>query len=154
MTQSSNLPPARAACVAMNRLIVACKEDEMALDAAANSVADPLSRERLREQARRRAEFIRDLGTGILALGGVPATRASFSARCVAAWRRARSFLVRTYDRDAYASCARVEQKTMAVYISALLQALPDDARFGIKRQGVAIEADYMELDRLRIFHS
>lgn len=138
----------------MNRLIAACKEDEMALEAAAKSVADPLSREQLHEQSRHRAEFIRDLGTGIRALGGVPVTRASFSAQSVAAWRRARAFLVGTYDRDAYASCARVEQKTRAAYASALHQALPDDARFGIQSQGVEIEADCKQFEHLSRLHS
>src|SRR5687768_3993060 len=76
-----------AACAALNRLIMADRDESLVLDAAAHVVQEP-GRRRLLHQLLRRGVFVRDIANAIVQLGGVPATRGSYRAKMRGAARR------------------------------------------------------------------
>ena len=134
----------------LNRLIVADLDEGLVLNAAALVLHGTGRRRRLLHQARRRGVFREDLGKAILALGGVPAKRASYRARVSGAARRFRQILTGGHEGDAYAACARATEKTSAAYARALRSTLPADVGFGVERELSEIEWDRIELNRLR----
>lgn len=135
---------------ALNCLIVAGRGEIIALDAGARVVDDTERRTRLREQAQRRAVFRRDLAAAVTALGGVPAPRATGSARFAAGARRVRELMIGPHEGDAYAACAHATEMTVTAYAKALKLELPADVKFGVERQYAEIEWDWHELRRLR----
>jgi uncharacterized protein (TIGR02284 family) len=140
----------RAVCSALNRLIVAGRGEILVLAVAARIIDGADRRARLREQAKRRRVFQRDLSAAVTALGGVPATHAASGARLAVAGRRVRELLLGPHEGDAYADCARATEMTATAYAKALRLALPDDVAFGVERQYGEIEWDRSELRRLR----
>lgn len=135
---------------ALNRLIIADRDEGLALDAAARVVRGAERRQRLLQQALRRSVFQRDLGAAITGLGGVPAESASYRAKIGSAARRIRQVLTGPHEGDAYASCARAAERTSVAYSRALRSTLPPDVRFGVQRAFSEIEWDCAELRRLR----
>jgi uncharacterized protein (TIGR02284 family) len=135
---------------ALNRLVVACRDEVMALDAAALMARDSECMAQLQQQSRRRAAFRRDLSAGVLALGGVPAKTASYRARLSSALRSLRGFLSVPHQGEAYAACARAAEKTTLAYSTALCLDLPNDVRFSVECQQMEVEFDHRELKRLR----
>jgi uncharacterized protein (TIGR02284 family) len=134
----------------LNRLIVAGRDEGVALEGAARIADGSERRTRLRAQARRRAVFRRDLVAAVTALGGVPAKNASSAAKLAEGARRARAVLIGPHEGDAYAVCAGATEKTATAYAKALRLSLPTDVRFGVQRQFVEVEWDRRELRRLR----
>ena len=140
----------RAVCSALNRAIIAGRDEIMVLDAAAGIMDDAERRARLREQAGRRVIFQQDLVAAVRALGGAPAQHAPSSARLMAGVRRVRRLLIGPHAGDAYAVCARAAAKSASAYSRALELRLPADVRYGVERQSAEVENDCSELRRLR----
>jgi hypothetical protein len=134
---------------AINRLAVACHNEVLALDSAAHTLGGDRGA-RLRHQASRRAVFLADLRSGVLALGGVPASGASYYAKASGALRAGRDFMTGPDRVSAYVNCMRATQKTVNAYSKALRLELPPDARFGMESQRAEIEFDHRELRWLR----
>jgi uncharacterized protein (TIGR02284 family) len=130
--------------------MVACRDEVIPLDSAALSLEGSERKRRLRRQSQRRTVFLRDLGTAVIALGGVPANQASTRARLLSELRSVRAVLAGYHLGDAYAACARATEKTEEAYWTALQSELPADVRFGLERQYAEIEVDRDELRRLR----
>lgn len=141
---------ARAVRAALNRLIVAGRDEALALDAAARVVRGAERRRRLLHQALRRVVFQHDLSAAVVALGGVPARAASHRARVRGLAQALRRLLSGPHEGDVYAACARAAEKTSRVYARVLRTKLPADVRFGIEREFSEIEWDRNELGRLR----
>lgn len=141
---------ARALRAALNRLIVAGRDEALALDTAARIVQGAERRRRLLHQALRRVVFQHDLSAAVVALGGVPAKSASNRARLSGLARAIRRLLAGPHEGDAYATCARATEKTSGAYARVLRSKLPADVRFGIEREFSEIEWDRSELRRLR----
>jgi uncharacterized protein (TIGR02284 family) len=137
-------------CGTLNRLLVADRDERLALDEAAGIVRGPERRARLSQQGQRRRVFERDLSRAIVALGGVPSTAVSYRARMGKAARKLRSLLSGPHEGDAYAACARAAVRTSDAYARALRSKLPSDVRFGVEREFSEIEWDRLELGRLR----
>jgi uncharacterized protein (TIGR02284 family) len=146
-TQNSSAGAVRAA---LNRLIVAGRDEALALDTAARIVQGTEHRRRLLHQALRRVVFQHDLGAAVVALGGTPAKAASYRARVGDLARAIRRLLAGPHEGDAYATCARATEKTCSAYARVLRSKLPADVRFGIERELSEIECDRRELGRLR----
>jgi uncharacterized protein (TIGR02284 family) len=140
----------RTARAALNRLIIACRDEALALDTAARIVQGAERRRRLSHQALRRVVFQRDLSAAVVGLGGRPVTTASYRARVASLARAVRRLLAGPHQGDAYAACARATAKTGAAYTRVLRSKLPADVRFGIERELSEIEWDRDELSRLR----
>jgi uncharacterized protein (TIGR02284 family) len=136
--------------LALNRLVVACRDEVIPLEQAALALGHGERRARLVQQARRRGIFRRDLCAGVVALGGQPTRTPSYVARLSGALRSVRRSLTGKHVGDAYAACARATEKTAQAYATALRLNLPDDARFGVELQYAEIELDRIELRRLR----
>jgi hypothetical protein len=134
---------------AINRLVVVCHDEVLALDWAARKLGGERGA-RLREQASRRTVFLGDLRSGVVALGGVPAGGASYRARASGAVRVLRELVTGLEQGDVYIFCARATQRTSDAYAEALDQDLPGDARFGVEQQKLEIEFDRKELRWLR----
>ena len=149
-SQSIELKVPRAIRSALNRLIIAGRNEIITLEEAARVVDGAERRSRLRQQAKRRAIFRRDLALALNALGGVPAQHASGMARLAVGARRIRRLLMGPHDGDAYALCARATERTATAYAKALKLTLPADVRFGVESQYDEIEWDRGELRRLR----
>jgi hypothetical protein len=147
---SMSKDPSIIARSALNRLVVACRDEVIPLEAAALVMGHGERRARLVQQSRRRVIFLRDLCAGVTALGEVPTLAPSYGARLSGALRGVREFFTGKHVGDAYAACARATAKTAQAYSAVLRLKLPDDARFGIERQYAEIELDRVELRRLR----
>ncbi|HKY36784.1 MAG TPA: hypothetical protein VJN18_12635 [Polyangiaceae bacterium] len=145
--KSKSAPVLRAA---LNRLIVAGRDEALALDTAARIVQGTERRRRLLHQALRRVVFQHDLSAAVVALGGTPAKAASYRARIGGLARAIRRLLAGPHEGDAYATCARATEKTSGVYARVLRTQLPANVRFGIEREFSEIEWDRRELGRLR----
>ena len=143
----------RHALGAMNRLIVACKEDILAEKDAIRAVHDPAVADHLRLQAQQRSTFVDELHHAIVTLGGRPATEASALSWGRSILRHLRALVGGWHEGDGYAGMVHAEERTAKVYLDALSGWLPDDARFGVKRQLTLIEADLDEARRLRGQH-
>jgi hypothetical protein len=141
----------RVARAVLNRLLIACRNEEGALGRAASALSGE-RRARLRQQASRRLTFQGDLCAGIVALGGRPETGRSPSARLLAAVSAVREgiFTARAGAVSPYAACARATERTERAYAKALRVELPTDVRFGVERQHVEIAFDRKELRWLR----
>jgi uncharacterized protein (TIGR02284 family) len=148
--QTQKNSSARAVRAALNRLIVAGRDEALALDTAARIVQEADRRRRLLHQALRRVVFQHDLGAAVVALGGTPAKAASYRARIGDLARAIRRLLAGPHEGDAYATCARATENTSGVYARVLRTQLPADVRFGIEREFSEIEWDRRELGRLR----
>jgi hypothetical protein len=137
----------------LNALIVDSYDETLALDEAAGLLRDPERRGWLRGRSVRRLSFRRDLGAGMASLGADPAAQpasSSFAAKYWGVLRRLRRFLNGTHEGDAYAVCARAAAKSVQAYGAALELELPDDVRFGLGRHYEELDADRIELRRLR----
>lgn len=134
----------------LNRLIVAGWDEIVACAAAARIVQGTEARERLLQQAARRGVFRHDLSAAAGALGALPASGASLSAKISAGARGLRGLLAGPHQGDAYAACARATEKTASEYVRALGSHLPADIRFGIEQEYSEVEFDCRELRRLR----
>jgi len=144
--------PQRSSTVraALNRLIVVCRDEVMALEAAALTVGGERKR-RLEQQASRRVIFQRDLARAVATLGGVPAKGGSPRHRLARALAIARSFFVRSRRVEIYDACARATDKSARVYAAVLKSdGLPGDVLFGLEGQYREIESDRNELCWLR----
>lgn len=150
MLPSESKSSSATVCTTLNRLLVADRDERLALDDAAVIVQGAARRSRLSQQVLRRRVFERDLSRAIVALGGLPATATSYRARIAKAARRLRSLLAGPHEGDAYAACARAAVKTSDAYARALRSRLPTDVRFGVQREFSEIEWDRLELGRLR----
>ena len=142
--------PTHSVRSALNRLMVACRDEEIPLDSAALRMEGSERKRRLSQQSRRRTTFLRDLGAAVVALGGEPASSASTRARLFNELRSVRAVLAGYHLGDAYAACARATERTEHAYWTALQSELPADVRFGLERQHAEIEVDRDELRRLR----
>jgi hypothetical protein len=140
---------AKTARRAINRLAVACHDEVLALDAAARNLGGERGA-RLRYQSARRAVFLTDLRRGVLALGGVPASGASYYARTRSALCAGRELVTGSDRVKAYVDCMRATLKTANAYANALGLELPPDARFGMESQQAEIQFDHRELRWLR----
>ena len=136
----------RAVCGAMNRLILACRNDAHAQDAAAEIVSDVEQRDLLTGYANRRGVFVRELSKIVHALGGRARASGSTTANMAALLRRFRSVVIGVHEGDAYGVCARLEAKAERRYDDALLVHLPDAARTIVERQRKEIAHDAAEL--------
>jgi hypothetical protein len=141
--------PSKLVCSALNRLAVACFDEEAALLGDAISVEGERGR-RLRVQASRRKVFRSDLGAGVMAFGGVPVRAGSYGVTLAGALRSIRRFFVGARRGDVCARSAQAVERTARAYSTALELALPSDVRFGLERQCVEIEFDRRELRWLR----
>ena len=135
---------------ALNRIMLACRDEVIPLDSAARLMEGSERKLRLLRQSQRRTVFLRDLGAAVIALGGVPASGASSRARLLGELRGIRALLAGYHSGDAYAACARATENTASAYFAALQSELPADIRFGLERQYAEIEVDRGELRRLR----
>jgi len=144
---------ARRARRTLNGLITACQEDILADEDAIRAVRDRRLGDELHHRAHQRAEFVGDLRRAVIALGGRPATEASGLAWTRSILRHVRAFVAGWHEGDAYAAVASAEGRTAAVYRDALAGPLPDDARFGVKRQLAQIETDLADALRMRGLH-
>jgi len=139
--------PSKRACRALNRLLVACRDEAMALDLAVLRMQRPERRERLAEQLRRRTVFRDDLGAAIVALGGVPVQRPSYRAKLRSIFASFEETpLVWPHVGTAYRACARSVERTARAYARALALDLPEGVRYGLERQYEEIEYDRKEL--------
>jgi uncharacterized protein (TIGR02284 family) len=134
----------------LNALLVSSYDETLAFDEAAQLLVDPERRTWLKERSLRRRSFRRDLRRGVAALGGTPADCASLSARFRSVLRRLRRFVTGTHEGDAYGTCARAVAASVLAYGVTLQLELPDDIRFGLGRHYVELDADRIELRRLR----
>lgn len=150
--RSATLTPqgSRDARRGLNRLIVAGFGELLALEEATRLVPNLDRQRRLEQKAERRRGFLRDLGSAVVALGGVSPKQASLFARGAAWARRLRRVATGPHQGDAYAVCARVSERTANAYTRALRLSLADDVRFGIEHQYVELGLDCVELRRLR----
>jgi hypothetical protein len=139
----------KTVCSALNRLAVACLDEEAALLADASTIEGERGK-RLRVQALRREVFRSDLAAGVVALGGAPARVGSYGMTLSAALRSVRKFFVGARRGDAYARSARAAERTARAYSTVLDLELPSDVHFGLERQYVEIEFDRRELRWLR----
>lgn len=149
MTKTPSETRMRVGRSALNHLLVACGAEVAALNEAAGIVQGVGRTSRLRQQADRRAIFMRDVRGGVVTLGGLPA-RASSSNKLSSSWRHLKRVLSEPHSGDAYAACARATAKTVHAYAAALDLNLPSDVRFGLERQYRETQSDYEELRRLR----
>jgi uncharacterized protein (TIGR02284 family) len=130
--------------------MVTCRDEMIPLESAALTMEGSERKLRLLRQSQRRTIFLRDLGTAVIALGGVPASGASTRAKLLRELRSIRAVLAGYHLGDDYAACARATEKTEQAYWTALQSDLPADVRFGLQRQYAEIEADRHELRGLR----
>ena len=140
----------RRARESLTALIVSSYDDTLAFDESAGLLRDPERRAWLRGRSLRRLSFRRDLSKGVASLGGAPATRPSFAARCWSVLRRVRRYFTGAPAGDVYDVCARAVEKSLLAYSVALQLELPDDIRFGLGRHYEEMDADRIELGRLR----
>jgi uncharacterized protein (TIGR02284 family) len=149
---SNDLPSPDAACAVMNRLILACEEDILVHGAAARTVKDLFARDLFVERTRRRALFVEELSTLIVALAGTPrAGEAEFGQRAGLVRRSLalfRGFLNVFHDGHAYDACIRIEAETERVYNQVLHCRLPAEARTVIARQHLEVADDRAKLRR------
>jgi hypothetical protein len=134
----------------LNRLIVAGWGEMVALEEAIRIVPGPDQQGNLRQKLERRRLFRGDVSAAVVALGGVPAKRASLRARGLAWGRGLRRLLIGAHGGDAYAACAHAADRATSEYSRVLRFGLPSDVRFGIERQYAEVELDCRELHRLR----
>jgi hypothetical protein len=137
----------------LNALIVDSHDETLALDEAAGLLRDPERRGWLLGRSVRRLSFRRDLRAGMVSLGAdatAQPAQPSFAAKYSSVLRRLRRFSTGTHEGDAYAVCARAAAKSLQAYGAALELELPDDIRFGLGRHYEEIDADRIELRRLR----
>ena len=125
----------------MNHLVVACIDDQASLLAAA-AVLPADQRGPLRDAARRRGAFGRDLATHIGELGGTPARHGSVRPKLRALVQRVNRALVGGTVGDAYHGLAAAEARTEALYAEVLEHPLPPDARVTVERQHDEIARD------------
>jgi uncharacterized protein (TIGR02284 family) len=134
---------------ALNRLTLACLDEQVALEPAARHMGGERA-VRLRQQATRRAAFVQDLSAAVVALGGVPRRGASYGAHLAAVFRGVRELATDTNQGDDYAACAAASAKTANAYVETLRLDLPDAARIDIERQYADIDFDNTDLRRMR----
>lgn len=146
MSNSSSTRTRRA----LNRLLVRSYDETLALTEAAGLLRDPARATWLRGRASRRKCFRRDLRAGVESFDGTPADGPSLAARYWSMLRRLRTSLTGAHAGDAYAACARAASKSVRGYGATLGRELPDDVRFGLQVQYEELEADRVELRRLR----
>jgi len=135
---------------ALNRLLVDSYDETLALTEAADLMREPARALWLRARASRRKTFRRDLCAGVKSFDGTPADGPSLAARYWSMLRRFRTSLTGAHAGDAYAACARATAKSVLGYGDTLGLELPDDVRFGLQIQYEELEADRVELRRLR----
>jgi len=134
---------------ALNRLVVACHDEVLALDSAARLLGGERGA-RLVQQSSRRGVFLGDLRTGILALAAAPARGSSYRARLSGALRSVEALVIGPRRGRAYVSCALATARTARAYSRALRIDLPPDVRFGLARQQAEVDFDAQELRWLR----
>lgn len=134
----------------LNRLIVSSYDETLSLDEASGSLRDPERRGWLNSRRLRRLSFRRDLAAAVVNLGGAPACGPSLVARYCSGVRRLRQWLSRGDEADVYGVCARAAEKSVLAYARTLTVELPDDISLDLARHYEEIEADRIELRRLR----
>jgi uncharacterized protein (TIGR02284 family) len=138
-------------CEAMNRLIVASRENILVLDEAARLVKDPVRRGRLREQSLDHSLMLLDLEERIDAIGGVATSRASLPARVRALGRRLRGTFRRNQERQTITACLNAEVRTEAAYAAALCLPLSPASRHNLRFQSNRVLAYHRCLKGLQV---
>jgi hypothetical protein len=147
-------PPAKATSKvvrsALNQLVVACRDEELALEAAATAVLGTERRLSLQRQSRRRVLLRRDLGRAVVALGGVPPNTGSRGARLFLAMWRTLGLVVHRLPGEDYDACARATDNTARAFSNALSLELPPNVRRTLAPRKIEVDSDRQEIRRLR----
>ena len=119
----------------MNRLIEMCRDEELALQYAADHVKDPSARTLLMEFAARRAQFAADLLPHAQRLGGAEAADGTTRGALHRGWMALKNALSRSSDRAMLTEAEHSEDLALATYERALNEMLPPTARDLVERQ-------------------
>jgi hypothetical protein len=134
----------------LNEIVVACRDEELALEAAAMAVLGAERRLSLQCQSRRKVLLRRDLGAAVVALGGVPPSVGSRGARLRLVVWKTRDLIVRRRPGEDYDACARAADETAHAYSHALSMDLPLDVRHTLDVRKIEVDSDRQEIRRLR----
>lgn len=139
---------ARTTRALLDRLIIACHDDDDAQRACSTVVGGGMHRSRLEASAASRTAFADELSTVVRSLGGVASARGSLAEHLRAAFTQARTVVVGPNAGDAYTNCERIEGLTERLYERTLEKHLPHTIRQMVARQHAEIAADRIELRR------
>lgn len=145
-----NDPTRRETLRRLNRLIVAGWGESLTLAEALRVGPAPSEQRFLERLLGSRTTFRSELGSAVVACGGVPAQGASMGAHCLAWGRSVRRLLSGPHGGDAFAACASAAERTAAAYVRVLGSYLPAQVRSGVERQRAEVELDGGNLRRLR----
>jgi uncharacterized protein (TIGR02284 family) len=140
----------RATRATLNRLLVAARDESIALHEAVRYVEGTEARRWLLQLALRRDAVQRDLANDVVNLGGAPERALSFRARW-GSWQRAVSrLLLGPHQGDAYDCCARAAARTSRAYSAAIDSSSTDQVRQRLERELVEVNRDCDQLRNLR----
>jgi hypothetical protein len=140
----------RALSAGLNRVIVAVRDEGVALSEAARYVDGEERRKNLLAQASQRASLQSVLAADVFDLGGVPARAGSYGGRWRAMRRGLTRLLAGAHQGDAYEACALAAQRTSAAYAHTLRSGLGAQWRERLELQLAEVDRDCEQLRRLR----
>lgn len=140
----------KLALSALNELVIACRDEELALEAAAAAVHGAERRFPLQDQSRRKVLLRRDLGAAVATLGGVsPEDGSRWAWVSLSLWK-ARALVTGRGPGEDYDACARAADRTARAYSNVLRLELPGAVRLTLDLRRLGIDSDRRELHRLR----
>ena len=134
--------------VALNELIITCRDAARGFEWAADHVHDPVLQAFFRKIAVERHQYVMDLLPHAWWLGTIPESDGSRAAALHRAWMAVRDRLAPDHDRAVLEETERGERAALSTYAGAL-EGMPSPARTLVEAQHAAMQATYERLQAL-----
>jgi len=136
--------------IALNQLIEAGRDSELACMTGATEVRNPELRDMLTGTAQACRASVTELQSLISALGGQPADHGSMNGRLFRAWMAVRHTLSPKNDDVVLGMCEHEEEAARREYQSVMMKPLPPEARDALQRQYEALVRHHDRLHAMR----
>lgn len=136
--------------VALNQLIEAGKDSELACVAGAGEVRDAELRGILTSTAESYRASVSELQSLVTAMGGKPSDKGSMNGTLYRAWMSVRHMLQPSNDDTVLGMCEHEEDAARREYQSVMMKPLPPEASEALKRQYEALMRHHDQIHAMR----
>ncbi|MCY1289201.1 hypothetical protein D3C81_1008630 [compost metagenome] len=136
--------------LALNQLIEAGKDSELACMSGAGEVRDAQLRDILTATAETYRASVKELQSMVSAMGGRPTDRGSMNGTLFRGWMAFRHMLQPNNDDAVLGMCEHEEDAARREYQSVMMKTLPPDASATLQRQYDALKREHERIHAMR----
>ncbi len=136
--------------LALNQLIEAGKDSELACMSGASEVHDAALRDILTSTAESYRASVKELQSMVSAMGGAPADRGSMNGMLFRRWMAFRHMLSPNNDDTVLGMCEHEEDAARREYQSVMMKPLPPEASAALQRQYEALMQHHGRIHAMR----